>query len=256
MNLRAVFKSALGVRGLGYLPERSPDSRDRDFQILSLGSAQLPAAYSLRDAVPDILNQLGTESCVAHAIIQAIRIQQSFRGRPCPLLSRLYLYFDARALSGDELIDGGTYIRSGFKAFTNFGVPEEKYWPFSPLKVNWRPSWQAGRMAAKCFDLEGYYRIWDSGAARLQAIKAAIWAGKPVVGGWRVTRAFTRDAGPALEDLPTANIVGGHAMVIVGYDGDEFIVLSSWGPTWRDQGFVRMTADYVLSASELFVVNL
>ena len=259
MSLVAGLRSALGHRGLGFLPEREKDQRTRDFDRLGLISTGVAPSYSLRHSVQSVLNQLGTESCVSNAITQAVTMRQFLIGEPCPLGSRLYHYFNGRAYSGDETHDLGMYLLNGFKAL-KLGLPNEKYWPFDPWKVNRRPPWNASRMALGTAPklMKGYYRISSglSRAERALAVKAALASERPVIGGWAVDRAFTKDAGPLLVDTPTGDLAGNHAMVVTDYDSNSYELLSSWGDTWRDHGFVRVTEDYLLTSLELYVLDL
>ena len=41
---------------------------------------------------------------------------------------------------------------------------------------------------------------------------------------------------------------GGHAVCLVGYDGERFIVRNSWGPNWGDRGFAYASDEYAEKA--------
>jgi hypothetical protein len=81
--------------GLGY--RRDPvDFRDWPFGRLGLARAA-PAAASLRTHVDGVLDQDGTQSCVANAWAQALRIGDHVNGQPVPALgSVLFLYYNWR----------------------------------------------------------------------------------------------------------------------------------------------------------------
>ena len=44
------------------------------------------------------------------------------------------------------------------------------------------------------------------------------------------------------------SLLGGHAMVVVGYDEPQrrFLVRNSWGTSWGRQGYGTMSYDYLL----------
>ena len=41
---------------------------------------------------------------------------------------------------------------------------------------------------------------------------------------------------------------GGHAIALVGYTPDRFIVRNSWGTGWGDKGFAYASLEYASSA--------
>ncbi len=259
------FRNALSRRrGRGYLAD-SLDSRDFDFDKMGFGSGELPAEVSLRSHVKYVLDQRSTNSCVANAICNAIAIADSKQfGIESPLLvSRLFAYYNARAYHGAQGRDFGTYLRYCIKGLTKFGMPNEEEHPFSVLRVNRRPSWNSYRKAFDRRGPSGYYRIFDVQASRLSAIKASLNNGHPVCFGTGIDNAFFKASGSHVVERPrTADIVGGHAMVWVGYrnknGGDQFLTLNSWGRGYRDGGFFWMTDDYVTSPEtrDLQVIKL
>jgi hypothetical protein len=256
--ISTLVRGALGRRGTGYRFPTYPSARETpDFAKLGLPSRELPESFSLREYVVEVLDQGPTNSCVAQAIAQAMRIQRAFRDEPAPLYSPLFFYFNGRARTGDERFDDGTYVASTFDGILDKGMTEEKYWPFNSWKVNRRPSWNAYRMAADSSQIKGWYRVYDDDAdALLLAIKSAVHAGRPVVAGWRVNKTFLDDRGPAVVENPSGSMAGGHAMVVTGWDGDNIEVLSSWSSRWRDGGYVLLSPDYAARCTEATVLDL
>jgi hypothetical protein len=99
--------------------------------------------------------------------------------------------------------------------------------------------------------VRGYYRVQSLG----DAVRQALASGKPVVGGWYVDAAFLAEDGPALIDAP-GNAVGGHAMVLDGYNQDgTFNLLNSWGLGWRQEGRARVTEAFVEAALDLWAID-
>jgi C1A family cysteine protease len=87
------------------------------------------------------------------------------------------------------------------------------------------------------------------------SIRAALASGKPVVFGMDVDIAFLDNSGPNVIGPAEGAAVGGHAMCVVGYDGEDFEIVNSWGPTWRDGGFARLTAARMETATDLWAVD-
>lgn len=233
------------MRGFGWLPDYS-DHRDLDAaRFLARLEGEPPDEWSNKDLVPDILDQGADGTCVANALAYAVRAAQ-YRdsGTLQPILSRKFLYWASRRMHGGEHVDGGTYIRSAIKALHRVGVPRESVFPYVE-PVNETPTMRAIN-AAYDQRLGGVYRrITTTGYARVQDVKKALVMRNLVVCGTTVNQAFTqldsdRIVGP-MADSP----VGGHAMAIIGYHGDVFHWVNSWGYEWGAGGFFYSSADLV-----------
>lgn len=248
----------MAARTLGFLAD-TDDQRDWDIDKLGLASAPGAAAgHSLLHYDPPIYDQGRSSSCVAQAVGGAahnIEIQAAARGvdiTPAKL-SLLSLYYHGRKLhTAGKVTDTGTYVRTVTSMFFKLGCPDESAWTFSnsSIKINRRPPVGAtmrglGRQDGK------YYRIKDTGKGRVDAIIAALHAGHPVCFGTSVANGFLGSDGPSIIDQPGAGskFAGGHAMVIIGYEGTPdgllFKIRNSWGTGWRDDGYCWMTEDYI-----------
>lgn len=240
-------------RGLGYRID-PPDRRDLNIDALGLSVIDLPDECSLEKYVGEVFDQRNTNSCVANAVAGAIGILERKSNISYKPVSRLFAYYNSRRLHGDHLVDKGTYIRLCVKMMTKLGIPDEEHWPFSTsfIKLRRRPPWNAYMMAHPRKN-GSYYKIFDVGDERVNAIKAAIHAGYPVVFGTDVSEYYLNSSGPTTVSKPASDdpIAGGHAQVIVGYHnksalGTEFRVLNSWGDGWRDDGYIWIAEDYII----------
>lgn len=247
-------------RRLGWLPD-APDPRDYDVDKLGMGRVPVASESSLRSAAPPVFNQGPTSSCVGQAFAGGMAIREHIAlGDKAGTPSSLYIYWLARSLRGAQSKDAGTYLRDAARALRLYGVPDADLWPFATTRVNRQPGWSA-MMHAHPRRGGDYYRIFDAGPKRLDAICTAVLTGYPVVFGADVDRAFTLDDGPLIVDSPTGQIIGGHAMVITGYrfapEGLHFEVRNSWGPGWRDGGYAWLTADFIAGkqARDFWILN-
>lgn len=238
------------MHGLGYLIDE-PDDRDEKFSVArTLGAVDVPDAASLRPFVVSVLDQSITNSCVAHAYAQAWRMLErrddSMSSEVPELTSRLAHYYNSRSQHGGEDRDSGTYIRLCVQQANKLGRAPESAWPFDPGKVNERPPLNVYRLA---YDERqaSYHRVTEHGHARRDAIKAAIAAGMPVIFGTTVSEAFLRVDNDELIEQPTFEepIAGGHAMVMVGYNGRGVLIVNSWGKGWGADGFGWLSWEYV-----------
>jgi C1A family cysteine protease len=258
------------ARALGYRPD-PPSSTDYGFGALGLASMP-PGSATLKHLVVDVLDQGGLSSCVANAGMQAIRMSQvrqraaraitplqvaQLRMSPPPLGSRLFGYYLSRATHHEMAVDGGTFLRSFFAMANKFGFPPEALWsyddsnkPDAPFSL--MPSTRAFQAA---FDQRSptIYRRVDG----LLDVRRALAGGFAVCFGVDVDAAFVAgDFDPAVPlEVPSRNIVGGHAMVLVGYDEDHFEVLNSWGTGFGAGGYFLAASSFIEAARDVWAVE-
>ena len=96
--------------------------------LLATPSVTLPERIDLRIHCPPVEDQLTTNSCVANAVIGALELHQKKAGLPLTDLSRLFVYYNARGLSGTEGQDTGSFIHHGMAAILAYGACEARLW--------------------------------------------------------------------------------------------------------------------------------
>jgi C1A family cysteine protease len=83
-------------------------------------------------------------------------------------------------------------------------------------------------------------------------MKGCLSSGYPFVFGFTVYESFESEDVARTGNVPMPGaderIVGGHAVLAVGYDDDEsrFICRNSWGSDWGDAGYFYMPYAYLL----------
>lgn len=198
----------------------------------------LPQHVDLRAVCPPIEDQGQTGSCVANAIVGALEVHQRKAGLPVTDLSRLFLYYNARALAKNEDKDSGSFIHHGMAALMAFGVCEERMWPYLEPMFTTRPT-------EACYQNATHYEaVQFARTERGSSALAALAQGLPVAFGMSVPGNCYRAAGetgvmPMPEELPDPGQPSGHAMLLVGYDlGKEaYLVRNSWGTQFGDNGY-------------------
>lgn len=260
---------AVVERGLGWAGV-SPKS-DHDYHYAAhLGTSsfeeEVPRSASVRDLIVPFsgghiaLDQLAPNSCISNAIAMQIRIDWRRQGIMAPLLmSRRFNYHTLRAYNGDQKNDVGGYIRNGYRALQKFGFCTEDKCKYDVTKINEAPLPDAYMEAFDQKTMSAYYRLdlmplyLLSGEAKANErlrrkllIRKAVANKQSVTFGTRIRPGFSYDR--AIEDVPGPESDGrGHAMLIIGYDGDESVdVLNSWGAGSGKDGVVKLTWDYIL----------
>lgn len=255
-------RPGLGLLGPDAKAPQEDGKVDWGFEKLGLAKAS-NLVVDLSDLVVDVLDQLSSQSCVANAWEQAIRMERKRLGYPVVLGSRLFGYSNSRAEHFDEKTDGGTFLRTYAWALKKVGSCPESTWPFDLKKVNQHPPARAYREAWALRGIRGYYKIYDQGYFRTEAIRAALAEGKAVVFGTAVDEAFLQLNGDSLIGKPSS-IIGYHAMCLCGYSPDakngdyKYQTVNSWSKQWRSNGFADLTEEYIQwkSSDDFWVVSL
>ena len=209
--------------------------------VLSAPTINLPDRIDLRMHCPPIENQLQTNSCVANAVIGALELHQKKAGLPLTDLSRLFVYYNARALADKETQDDGSYIHHGMAAVLAHGACEARMWPFQPAMVTSKPP-------ASCYQNATLYEaVQYARTPRGVPALTALAQGLPVVFGIYVPGNYYDIAAqtgvmPKPDQAAPTQPASGHAMLIVGYDlaDKTYLVRNSWSTNWADQGYCRI----------------
>ncbi len=241
------------------------DTRDpRDRRFLGVGyrllAAQIPSAVDLRPLCPPVYDQGQTGSCTGNAIAGAIEFERMKRGLPNWVPSRLFIYYNERAIEETTASDSGAQIRDGIKAVAQWGDCPETEWPFDPSQLTVQPP-------QSCYDDAVKYKVvqYEAVSQDLDVMRTCLASGYPFVFGFTVHSSFESGQVAQTGVVPMPGFldpaVGGHAVLAVGYDDSQqrFIVRNSWGPAWGEAGYCRMPYDYLVNqnlASDFWTIDL
>lgn len=215
------------------------------------GASKLSLPTSCYDLMRfcQVRDQGETSSCVGFGVTGAIYARLRFLGYDCGLFSPLAAYAIGRQLEGIHrnrpLPDEGSHPFLVMDGLKRFGVAREESWPFdrdAASRVRQEVPFDVFQQASQ-FRLSSFARIDASGDARVQACKRAIASGHPVPLGMDVGRVF-ENYGVGKDPVGIEyDVLGGHMTFLCGYenDGDVFIGCNSWGTSWGDNGFYRIT---------------
>ncbi len=261
--------------GLGWLPDY-PDFRDyteeeksvkamlKKVGVEKAAKVTLPATIDLRAWCPPIENQGSLGSCTANA---GVAMMEYFERRAFGKhidASRLFLYKATRNMlhwTGDT----GAFLRSTMGALVLFGAPPEEYWPYIVADYEKEPPAFCYAFAQNYQAIQ-YYRLDPPGttkSALLTHIKTNLAGGIPSMFGFTVYASYTQAGTTGKIPYPTKGekIVGGHAVVAVGYDDNlkikntftgatetkgALLIRNSWGTGWGSNGYGWLPYEYVL----------
>lgn len=228
--------------------------------VIELGSQNYHDEYIIKNNVP-IFNQLSLNSCVANSCVAALSILQEKEFGKYTELSRLFLYWNARAAIGETHKDEGSFIHDALSSLKTTGVCEDSFWPYNTESVFLQPK-QIIFKRGDDNQIGEYYQVLGTGFKRLEQIEAAIRADHPVVFGTNVGKELlSYDGGNFVFNLPKKSI-GGHAMCIVGVrtnssGNKEFCIRNSWGSGWGINGHCWFSSDYIMAEEtcDIFVAT-
>jgi C1A family cysteine protease len=242
----------------GWRPDH-PDMRD---YLLAVEPAKtLPQSVSLREQMPPVYDQGQLGSCTANsigAILEFNELKQAEKDAATP--SRLFIYFNERTMEGTADQDSGAEIRDGIKSVAQLGAPPETDWPYEINEFANKPPAKAYEDGLKHQAIR-YARVPQTE----MGIQNVLAAGYPISFGFTVYESFESDVGAdgiVPMPQPSESVVGGHAVVALGYKQIKgqlyFECRNSWGSDWADQGYFWMPASYLTShnlASDFWVIE-
>ena len=259
--------------GMGWLRDL-PDFRDYTAEsekvlpnLAAIGIAQpeniaVPAKIDLRAYCSPVEDQGAIGSCTANAVVGLVEYFERRAYGKYIDASRMFLYKATRDLlhwTGDT----GAYLRSTIGALALFGVPPEEYWPYKIAAFDTEPSAFCYAFAQD-YRAISYFRLDDNSttpSGLLTKIKAGLAAGLPCVFGFTVYSSIAQAAKTGRIPYPGKGekVLGGHAMLVVGYDDNmtitntnsggtskgALLIRNSWGPSWGNHGYGALPYDYV-----------
>lgn len=235
------------IKRYGWIPD-APDMRDLKFTAPHPRMV-LPARVNLRSPpswLPEIYDQGELGSCTANAIAGAFQYDQHKQGKADWIPSRLFIYYNERLIEGTIASDSGAAIRDGIKSVSKQGVCPESFWMYVEARFANKPPAECYTEALKNQCLV-YKRLTGT-----EQICQSLASGFPVVVGFTVYESLETDVVTATGMIPLPkpdeDLLGGHAVLIVGYDKESkhFTIRNSWGPKWGDHGYGFLPFAYPL----------
>lgn len=274
LSSASIASAASRIR-FGWLPD-PPDARDYTKDSPKVASLlktppSTPSLVDLRAFCPPIFDQGELGSCTANAasaLLQYHRMRTLGKTGP---LSRLFIYKGTRDLMQAHG-DSGAYIRTTMGSLALFGAPPEKYWEYDAKMLDFAPPSFCYAYASN-YQALSYFRLDEprgqnstetppqvsppigNRSAVLSSIKETLASGLPAMFGFTVYESMNnaRD-GKIPFPLENERVLGGHAVLCVGYDDSleigsqrgAFLIRNSWGESWGEKGYGWLPYEYLL----------
>lgn len=226
-----------------------PDDRDYKYIYRPKQIPVVKETIDLRKSMPEIYDQGKLGSCTAQAIASCYEYDQiKEKEKNIFEPSRLFIYYNERKIEHTTDEDSGATIRDSVKALNRYGVIPEDLWPYDIENFTEKPSEECYEEGKKHKIVE-YRRVEQE----LEDIKGCLKEGNVISFGFMVYESFmnqhTQETGFMRMPKDNEEILGGHAVVIVGYIDTikRFIVRNSWTSEWGDGGYFYMPYDFALN---------
>ncbi len=223
----------------------------------------LPGEISDLTRIPSILNQHNEGACTGFALAGVLNLLLLAR-RVKRTVSAWMLYEMARRYDewpGQKY--SGSSARGAIKGFIHHGVCSEANWKnnHKGLKAfNQRIATDASGTPGGAYYRVQHKEIRDVHAAISEV--GAVFATLMVHAGWdEPGPSQAKLSGKLSRKVPIIERRGrseeGHAVALVGYTGQGFLVQNSWGESWGEKGVALLPyEDYLLHATDVWVVQL
>ena len=183
------------------------DGTEYEFKVNT--KMKMPRAYSYKSNMPNIINQGSNPICVPCSISAYINwninIEENISNNVDHKVNLRSIY-DSRTTPGNE----GMTFKDAFKFLRHTGVETN----MGLYKIN------------------SYFKM----GSILQLQQALICNG-PCLGALPVYS----DEWEFWDENKGNNIIGGHAIAIVGYNTKGFIIRNSWGKSWGEKGYTLLS---------------
>jgi hypothetical protein len=216
--------------------------------------AFIPDSLDLRESWWTIGDQGATGSCVGWATADGLCRWHFVKAGRLAMnrnLSVRYIWMAAKEI--DEFTSypttfieqEGTSLKAAMDIARKFGVARDSDLPFKPEKL-FPGSTQSFYATIAQLKIASYFNLGTNmiNWKNWLAIKGPILTRLGVDATWDNATATKGNL-----DIYRSNTVrGGHAVLLVGYTKDRFIVRNSWGTGWGDKGFGYASQAYAQAA--------
>jgi Papain family cysteine protease len=255
-------KAVSAKTGKWILNCRPSEKPEKDWTIETAADAgeldaapAIPASKDLRESWWKIGDQKATGSCVGWATADSVlrwHFVKAGRLTKDETLSVRFIWMASKET--DEFVTrpttfierDGTSLKSALDIARKFGAVRDPLLPFVagtlyPGEVNAFYAIAAQLKIASYFNLGRSIQEWR----RWIATNGPILTRLTVDSTWYAAKANNGQ----LDEYKIETARGGHAVALVGYTPDRFIVRNSWGTTlWGDQGFGYASLAYAQAA--------
>ncbi|MCH9739816.1 MAG: hypothetical protein K0U38_03105 [Epsilonproteobacteria bacterium] len=231
-------------------------------------TGELPAKKDLRDSIGNwvVHNQAESYSCIGYAITDMVYWHLvTERGLSEEhMLSTRFNWMAAKELDSSTLRatsfieKEGSTLKAGLDISRKYGAVPDDILPMKHQDLDENNSCMYSGTAKEFYALASNYKITNyfnliaiekyKRDYQVKIWKAWIAEQGPVLVRVKVDQNWIDYDTGILLKFDSESEQGNHAVIIVGYDGDNFIVRNSWGDEWGEEGYALVSKEYAMVA--------
>jgi C1A family cysteine protease len=200
------------------LSQSPADTRDYQFEALSTLTADLPTTLDMRGEILPVRNQGSDGACVAFTASCMKEVQEKRDIGFDEYMSPQFIYSNRENKSTE-----GMYPRDLMRILTRIGSVTETMMPYQKSTIITPEILQY----AANHKIKGYAAI-----TTIDGMKNALVANGPALIGIPVYNYGEH----IWKQRNGENLKGGHAVAVVGWTEEGFIIRNSWGTSWNGDG--------------------
>ena len=249
-SLQPQAKSRLGY--IYNLVWSKPDPNHWKY-VPKFSASNLPPSVDLSTPKVPVLDQGQIGSCVGNstaACLQFVQLKEKYPWFFLP--SRLWIWNQTKLTEGTPLTtDAGIAISDACATIATKNVCAEKWYPYDTVNFG-NPISQLAIQKAALHTGHAYYALSND----MTSLKSCLAQGYPFVTGITVYESFESTEAIRTGNIPMPNVateknLGGHAILIVGYDDSTstFKFQNSWGTYVGKGGYFTIPYAYLSNSS-------
>jgi C1A family cysteine protease len=245
-------------RVLNVVPSRETE---RDWQLeqadaaLARAAVTVPKAKDLRADWWKVGDQGTTGSCVGWAAGDALlrwHFVKSGRIGQSDTLSKRFIWMASKETDEFQtspttfIENAGTSLKAALDVARRYGAVKESVLPFAGTRLYGGKPETFYALAAQ-LKIQAYFNLSLNRGSSIDAWRRWLATRGPILTRLDVDDTWDDTTGN-LDVYQPKTKRGGHAIALVGYTPDRFIVRNSWGATWGDKGFAYASLAYAKDA--------